>query len=202
MFDESAGGDAGELGDNAEEGEGEDEGSVELRDDATGRTLSCGVEHVVEHGGTTYLLCYPMEEVVMFARAGREGEGEEELVALDAQAQIDAMFPVAEKMLADDDIVLKNTAFFLTMDDMSEEVEDDEKEEDEDGGEEEVEVMTDFEYQGESFLVVKPVFPVLLIAKEAEGSLVVLHGEELGRISDIVDEQMYKELAEESTAKN
>lgn len=197
MFNEGGGQDAEGLEDE------EEEDSVVLTDDATGHTLSCGVEHEIEHDGTTYLLCYPLDEVVMFARTGRKDENEDELVALDDQAQIDMLFPVAEKVLSEDDIVLKNTAFFLTIDDMSEAIEEDEvQEEDNEGADEEVEVMTHFENQGQSFLVVKPMFPVLLIAKEVDGELAVLYGDELDRISDVVDEQIYRELTEESTANN
>lgn len=185
-----------------EEDEEEDE-TIELRDKVTNRTLQCGIEQALYHEGSTYLLCYPVDDAVAIACGSADPESDA-LVSVEDPAQIDVLFPEAERVLAEEDIVLHNSAFVLTADDMGEVEEDEEEEtgdEDEDEDEdEEVEVMAQFEHDGETFLVVKPMFPVLLIARENGEEYDVLQGEELDRVSNLMDERMQSELVGESVA--
>lgn len=141
-----------------------------------------------------------MDDAVAIAYGSADPESDA-LVAVEDPAQIDALFPAAERVLAEEDIVLRNSAFVLTADDMGE-IDEDEEDEEETGDEEdeEVEIMAQFDHEGDTFLVVKPMFPVLLIAQEKGEDYDVLQGEELERISKVMDKEMYSEMVGEGVA--
>lgn len=167
----------------------EEEAEILLTDKKTGRTLNVGVEHAVEHEGETYVVCYPIDEAVAFAKMGKD----DLLEGIENEKLIDALFPNAQAVLAEDHIVLNRSAYVMTVDDQGEDV-DDEEEEDEQGGmggmesENEVEILGEFACNGGSYFVVRPVEPVLLVARERNGELEVLQGADLERVSPYIED--------------
>lgn len=173
--------------DGSDEGDGEP--SVVLVDPNTERTLTVGVEHTIDYSGERYIVCYPMDDPVSFAYTT---DDESELEAVDDPVKVQALFPNAEAVLAEENIELKNTAFVLTIDDQSEYLDDDD-----DGDinsheiqdQFDVEIIAAFSSKGEHFSVVRALEPVLLIAKEVDhGTYKVLEGTELDTITPIIEE--------------
>lgn len=164
-----------------------------LLTDQDGRTLSCGVEHYMEHQGENYVLCYPIHDPVIFARIDQSSG---QLEAVEDSEVIDLLFDNARAVLAEDDLKLLRSAYVLTVDD-SNRLDDDEEEEEEgfegqeegdlEDDEQEVEVLSQFLHDGMEFVVVKPTEPVLLVAMEVEDGFAVLKGKDLQRITPAVE---------------
>lgn len=166
---------------------------VELRDPDSDRVIRVGVEFEFEAKGNTYFICFPVDDPVAIAY-GEGGEFHE----VEDRYMIQKMFPVAERALLDENIVLKNTAYWLTIDDFRD-LEDESEEEEEDAEEaedEEGEVIVEFDYRGKTYMVVRPMFPVYMIAKESEHGTTALYGEELAKIAPIA-EDLYERRAED-----
>lgn len=169
---------------------GEDDGVevVELCDPDSDRSIRVGIEYEFEADDTMYYMCFPIDDPVTIAY-----EEDGELLEVDDERKMRGMFADAERALMDVNVVLKNTAYWLTVDDfrtMDEEEEEEEVAESEDG-----EVMADFEHGGRTYMVVRPMFPVYMIAKEGKHGISALCGEELARITPIA-EQYYEENVE------
>ena len=126
-----------------------------------------------------------------------------ELEAVHDQQVLDSLYPNAEAVLSEEQIVLKKTPFVLTVDDLTEGFEEEEDDDDDgglgdavdgDGDPEEadraVEVLADFYSEGKSYCVVRPVEEVLLVAKEINEGLAyhVLSQPELDSITPIIEE--------------
>lgn len=178
-----------------ENGNEEDDGveSVELFDPDSDRSIRVGIEYEFEADDTVYYMCFPMDDPVTIAY--EEGD---ELLEVDDARKMREMFADAERALMDENIVLKDTAYWLTVDDFREiEGEEEEEEEEEEIAESgDGEVMAEFEYEGNKYMVVRPMFPVYMIAKEGKHGITALYGEELARITPIA-EKYYEENIED-----
>lgn len=152
-----------------------------LHDD-TGRTICCGIEHELTVSEVSYLLCYPVDAPVAFARAAvPDGES---LSTIDDAALNDRLFPAAEAALAEEHAVLRKTALLFTVEEWGELADDNEEEEEEDSGsDDEVQVMAEFSFEGEEFLVLQPLYPMLFIAKPSGDRHVAVDGAELDAVA-------------------
>lgn len=174
--------------------EDEEQAEVILTDPETNRTLAAEVEHTLTSNDDTYILCFPVDEPVTFATASAE----DVLDPVTDQDLLQKMLPNAHAVLAEEHIVLKNSAFFLTVDDQSEDLaegdeDDDDSEDDRDHAdnqpdEDDVEVIAEFLYDGRQHFVVRPVDAIMLVAQVLDDGYRVLRGEELKRVSPIVEE--------------
>lgn len=158
----------------------EDQETVELQDPETGRTLDVGIEYEFEDEDDNYLMCYPSDEPVILAY-----EENEEIHPLESDEEAQNLFPMAKRALNEEDILLKNTAYWLTIDDFRD------IEEDDDDGEEkddhELEVFAEFHHEGKDYLVLQPTEPVYMIAKQVGNGYQAILGDELDRLAPLAD---------------
>ena len=91
------------------------EGStIVLKDDA-GKSLPCTVETAFKVDSTEYLLLQPVDfSVQIFAWQETDDEEETELVDV-TEEEIDLIFPVAQAVLAEQNLSLKRSAHTLTV---------------------------------------------------------------------------------------
>lgn len=158
----------------AEDGE-DDAETVELVDPESGRRLRVGIEYQFEFEGIQYFMCFPADDPVVIAYEEDDGMHE-----FEEEEELREMFPVAERALANENILLKDTAYWWTVDDLGEIDRNEEKEEDAD---DEGEVLADFQFKGRQYSVVQPVFAVYMIVREGANGFVPIEGEELERVS-------------------
>ncbi len=186
-----------------EEEEEELEQLVMLSDPKTGRTLQCGIDRVVEFADKEYFLCYPRHEPVFFAEVGPD----DELVEVEDGPAFRAMIPIAAAVLAEEHITLQDTAFVLTVDEdwAPDVMVDDEEEEDDndvddyddvdgemdvyDGGDN-VEILSEFKYEGRHILIAKPLEAALLVAEKTGDDFRVIVGDELEAITASLENAM------------
>lgn len=194
----AAGGGGGSGGGGDDEGEDEAE-RVIVRDVVTGRSLPAVVTHTVVARGTSYAVCAPRDEPVVIATMTVE-DGEDVLAPIDDEATLDALFPTAYSVMAENDWTLHRTAFVLTAEDLADDDDDDDEEEEEDKavepatgdhtmaeaaavaatgdeddeevveGSEEVQVLAEFCVDSVRYYVCTPCDPVVLVARTAQGA--------------------------------
>lgn len=169
--------------------------TVVLTDPATDRSLPCIVENEVDVEGQNYLVCSPQEDVVAFAF-----EENEELVCVEGDDDVTALFETARAVMEEQHIKLKRSAFVMTADDTDYRIltgEEDDEEEEEDGEfgdddvhEDDVEVIGEFCHDGNYFLVVRPETPILLVARRTKDGLLVPDDDELERITPAIEARL------------
>lgn len=191
------GGGAGGAGGGDDEGEDEEE-RVVVRDVVTGRSLPAVVAHTVVARGTSYAVCAPRDEPVVIATMTVE-DGEDVLAPVDDEATLDALFPTAYSVMAENDWTLHRTAFVLTAEDLADDDDDDEEEEEGEAtepatgdhtmaeaaavaatgneedeevveGSEQVQVLAEFCVDSVRYYVCTPFEPVVLVARTAQGA--------------------------------
>ncbi|CAN0211928.1 unnamed protein product [Pylaiella littoralis] len=190
---------------------------VELACPKTGKTLMCYAERIAVVGGERYLVAFPKDPAVAIAF---DESGEVSPVPNDDPI-MDELFPLAEACAADlgPGVTLLRTPTTLTVRGLNELVEtvEDSKDGGEDGGEsfgsietgggggggggaeeeeeeeeaDEVELLGEFLLEGEEFLMVRFLEPILILAKEREpGKYVLIDEEEEQDAIPLVDEML------------
>jgi superfamily II helicase len=98
------------------ENEQYDEEVVTLVDEYN-RSLDCYIEHSLESEGTTYILLLPVDSPVVIMAWDEEEEEEEvpEAVLIEEKEEIEEVFDDAKAVLAEQNLILKHTAFTLTV---------------------------------------------------------------------------------------
>eukprot|EP00752_Nemacystus_decipiens_P004488 g4098.t1 len=190
---------------------------VALECPRTGDTLVCFAERVAVVGGERYLVAFPKDPAVAIAF---DENGEVSPVPNDDPI-MDQLFPLAEACVADlgPDVTLLRTPTTLTVKGLNELVEakereggdedgsggaidaddgegvgEEEEEEDEDEEADEVELLGEFLLEGEEFLIVRFLEPILILAKEqAPGKYMLIDEEEEQDTIPLVDDMLCAE---------
>ena len=151
------------------------EGSTITLTDEAGKTLPCTIETAFKVDITEYLLLQPVDySVQIFAWQETDDEEETELVDV-TEEEIDLIFPVAQAVLAEQNLSLKRSAYTLTVEgELPEPTEEDiiEIDTEEDGGNcSEFQELAHFYYEEQEFSVFTALDPLLFIAKVGKNGL-------------------------------
>jgi hypothetical protein len=177
-----------------------DESTIVLTDE-TGRALPCYLEKKISLNGKDYILLNPVDyPVQVFAW---ESEDEESgMLAEVEEAEIDQIFDTAQAVLAEMNLVLKRTAYTLTVEGEMPEVDEDDiiqidgDEEDEEG--EEFVEIAHFYHEEKEYSVFAEVDPLPYFAKEVHsGEMKLLSPDELSEIQPYLEEQLAEDDDEE-----
>jgi hypothetical protein len=176
--------------------------------DESGRQLSCSIEHSIDVEGIEYLLLMPVDTPVeIVAWDDAEDEDSTEATLLEDDAEIDLVFSDAQAVLAEQNLVLKGSAFTLTVagelpsvDDVDEDdiltiemEEDDVKLEPE-----ELMFLASFYHEEQKYEVYTPLDPLLFPARRNKaGQAELLSPEEIKKVQPILNEWLFNDLDEE-----
>jgi len=176
--------------------------------DESGRHLNCSIEHSLDVEGSEYLLLMPVDTPVeIVAWDDEEDEESTDATLLEDDAEIDLVFSDAQAVLAEQNLVLKRTAFTLTVagelpsvDDVDEDdiltieiEEDDVKLEPE-----ELMFLASFYHEEQKYEVYTPLDPLLFPAKRNKaGQAELLSPEEIKTVQPILNEWLFNDLDEE-----
>jgi hypothetical protein len=175
-------------------------GSITLTDDK-GRFLECYIEHSLEVDGQEYVLLLPVDSPVeIFAWLG-DGE-EEEASLVEDDATIDQIFSTAQAVLSELNLILKNTAYALTVggelppseesDIFTLEVEDD------NGANlepEQLQLLANFFHEDQEYAIYTPLDPLLFFARISKtGKPELLSPEEFRQVQPLLEEHLFNEV--------
>lgn len=173
-------------------------GSVTLTDEA-GRTLTCYIERSLWVEEQEYVLLLPVDYAVEIFAWQTDTE-EEEAIPVD-DATLDEIFPTAEAVLAEQNLVLKRTAFTLTVAGEIPPVEEAEiftLEIEEEGSElepEQLQLLASFYNEEQEYAIYTPLDPLLFFARmNGGGKAELLSPEELRLVQPLLQEQLFDEL--------
>lgn len=182
----------------SEDNEQSHAGSVTLTDEA-GRELNCYIERSLYVDSQEYLLLLPVDSAVeIFAWQG-DGD-DEEAVPVEDEETIDRIFSTAEAVLAEQNLVLKHTAFALTVAGELPPVEETELftlEIEEDGTElepEQLQLLASFYHEDQEYAVYTPLDPLLFFARANGGNPELLSPEEFRKVQPQLEEQLFDEM--------
>lgn len=184
-----------------EENENSQAGSVTLTDEA-GRSLDCYVERSLFVDDQEYLLLLPVDAAIeIFAWQGDEEE--EEAIPVEDDTTIDQIFETAEAVLAEQNLILKRTAFALTVAGELPPVEESElfTLEVEDGADElepeQLQLLASFYDEEQEYSIYTPLDPLLFFARlDNSGHPVLLSPEEFQKVQPLLAEQLFDEIEE------
>ena len=151
--------------------------------DETGRELPCYVERELELDDKTYLLLLPVNAPIEIF-AWDEDDDITELVSIEEEEEISAIFADAHAVLAEQNLTLKRTAFTLSAVgelpplDPLEVVTIEIDEEDDSLEPEEFQILARFYNEEQEYAICTPVDPLLFFGKADEKGRVVLLSEE------------------------
>lgn len=167
--------------------------------DETGRQLACYIEQTLEVDGKEYVLLLPVDSPVEIF-AWKE-DAEDEALLVEDDKTIDTIFPVAQAVLAEQDLILKRTAFSLTVAGELPPVDEEEiltLEIDEDGSQlepEELQLLANFYHEEQEYAIYTPLDPLLFFGRiNKEGKPELLTPEEFQRVQPMLEEQLFDEL--------
>lgn len=178
-------------------------GGITLTDEA-GRSLNCYIDRSLEVEGAEYLLLLPVDspvEIVVW-----DEEEEEDLAdatLLEDDEEIDLIFSDAQAVLAEQNLILKRTAFTLTVGGELPAVDEEEiltieVEEDDDETEPEqfqLQLLARFYHEEQEYGIYTPLDLVPFLAQRSEtGQPKLLSPEELEKVQPILEELLFEEL--------
>ncbi|CAN8071683.1 unnamed protein product [Agarophyton chilense] len=181
----------------------EDDLQVTLRDPATRRSITVGIEEEFDFDGKSHILCYPIDDPVALVENNHDGK----LHPILDDDKIADLYPSAKAVCAERHIELKNTAYIMTLEDEREFADEDEsefvdeddleeeKEEDDEDDEDDdhsVEVIAEFSHKEKEYMVIRPFQTIWLVASENNGTYMPIRDEQL----EIVRPTIEKILAE------
>lgn len=176
-----------------------DSESVSLTD-ASGRSLSCYIEHSLEVEGTTYLLLLPVDSPVEIV-AWDEDEDSSEVTLVEDESVIDGVFPDAQAVLAEQNLTLMRTAYTLTVSGELPPVDEDEiltleiEEQDSNSDPEEFQFLASFYQEEQEYAIYTPLDPLLFFAKRnAVNELEMLSPEEFKKVQPYLEDLLFEEL--------
>ncbi|ABA23410.1 Protein of unknown function DUF1292 [Trichormus variabilis ATCC 29413] len=176
-------------------------GSITLTDEK-GRSLECYVEHSLSVDGQEYVLLLPVDSPIeIFAWEGEDEDEEAVLVEFD-DAIIDEIFATAQAVLAEQNLVLKQTAYALTVAGDLPPVEESElftleieEEEAADLEPEQLQLLANFYHDEQEYAIYTPLDPLLFFAKITKtGQPVLLSPEEFRKVQPLLEEQLFNEV--------
>lgn len=174
-------------------------GSITLTDDK-GRTLECYVEHSLSVDGQEYVLLLPVDSPIeIFAWQGEDEE--EEAILVDDEETIDRIFSTAQAVLAEQNLVVRNSAYALTVAgelppvEESElftlEIEDDET----DLEPEQLQLLASFYHEEQEYAIYTPLDPLLFFARITKtGDPELLSPEEFRKVQPLLEEHLFNEV--------
>ena len=173
--------------------------SVTLTDEA-GRSLACYIERSLFVEEQEYVLLLPIDSAIEIFAWQTDGE-EEEAIPVEDDAIIDPIFALAEAVLAEQNLILKRTAFALTVAGELPPVEDSElftleiEEEGADLEPEQLQLLASFYYQDQEYAIYTPLDPLLFFARlNTSGQPELLSPEEFRKVQPLLEEQLFDEL--------
>lgn len=185
-----------------ENNEYSDSSSVTLKDE-TGRSLECYVERSLLVDDKEYLLLLPADAAVeIFAWQNYDSDGEE-AVPVEDDETINSIFPTAEAVLAEQNLVLKRTAYALTVAGELPPVEESELftlEIDDDTSDiepEQLQLLASFYHEDQEYSIYTPLDPLLFFARlNSSGNPELLSPEEFQKLQPLLAEQLIDEMEE------
>lgn len=172
--------------------------SVTLTDEA-GRALTCYIERSLFVEQQEYVLLLPVDSAIEIFTW--EDDDDAEAIPIEDDATIDRIFTTAEAVLAEQNLVLKRTAFALTVAGELPPVEETElfTLEIEDDGEElepeQLQLLAHFYHEDEEYSIYTPLDPLLFFARiNSAGQPELLSPEEFRKVQPLLEEQLFDEL--------
>lgn len=173
--------------------------SITLTDES-GRSLPCYIERSLFVGDREYVLLLPVDSAIEIFAWYSDGE-EEEAVPIEDEETIDEIFSTAEAVLAEQNLILKRTAFALTVAGELPAVEEAELftlEIEEEGAElepEQLQLLATFYHQDREYAIYTPLDPLLFFAKMNDsGQPELLSQQEFSKVQPLLEEQLFDEL--------
>ncbi|TAE56917.1 MAG: DUF3727 domain-containing protein [Nostocales cyanobacterium] len=183
----------------SEENDRTDATAITLTDEK-GRMLECYVEHSLSVDGEEYVLLLPVDAPIeIFAWQGK-GE-EEEAILVEDDAEIDAIFSTAQAVLSEQNLMIKNTAYALTVagelppveesEIFTLEIEDDET----DLEPEQLQLLTNFYHQDQEYSIYTPLDPLLFFARITNtGKPELLSPEEFRQVQPLLEDHLFNQV--------
>lgn len=173
-------------------------GSITLTDDI-GRTLECYVEHSFSVDGQEYVLLLPVDSPIeIFAW---QGEEEEEAVLVEDEAVIKQIFSTAQAVLAEQNLVVKDTAYALTVAGELPPVEESEiftleiEDDDTELEPEQLQLLANFYQEEQEYAIYTPLDPLLFFARISDtGEPELLSPEEIKQVQPMLEEYLFNEV--------
>lgn len=175
------------------------ESSLTLTDELK-RTLECYIEHTLSVDGQKYVLLLPVDAPIEIFAWETDGE-EEEAVLVEDDEVIEEIFSTAQAVLSEQNLILKNTAYALTVaGDLPPEEESKlftlEIEDEENGLEPEqlLEIAT-FYHKDQEYAIYTPLDPLLFFARITKtGEPELLSPEEFRQFQPLLEEHLFNEV--------
>jgi hypothetical protein len=184
-----------------------DEAEVVTLIDPEGRSLECYVENSIETQESTYLLLMPVDipgVIVAWEDVEEDEEDFVEAILLEDSEEIAAIFPDAKAVLAEQNLILQNTAFTLSIKGelppieedsiLTLELDGDEEEESQPLEAEELQFLASFYHQDNKYSIYTPIAPLLFLAKSTPNGDLELVSPEDEDIQPILEELLFEEL--------
>ncbi|MBD2625982.1 DUF3727 domain-containing protein [Trichormus variabilis] len=174
-------------------------GSITLTDD-DGRSLECYIEHSISVDEQEYVLLLPVDSPIEIFAWQDEGE-EEEAILVEDDATINKVFPTAQAVLSEQNLIVKNTAYALTVAgelppvEESElftlEIEDDEA----DLEPEQLQLLASFYHEDQEYAIYTPLDPLLFFARITDaGKPELLSPEEFRKVQPLLEEHLFNQV--------
>ena len=175
--------------------------SVTLTDE-NGKSLSCYIERSLFVDTQEYVLLLPVDSAVEIF-AWQTEDLEEEAIPVEDDATIDQIFPTAEAVLAEQNLILKRTAFTLSVAGELPAVEDTELftlEVEDEGTElepEQLQLLASFYYEEQEYAIYTPLDPLLFFARlKGVGEAELLSPEEFSKVQPLLEDQLFDDELE------
>jgi Protein of unknown function (DUF3727)/Protein of unknown function (DUF1292) len=182
-----------------EENDHDHASSITLTDEK-GRSLECYVEHSLSVDGQEYVLLLPVDSPIEIFSWQGEGD-EEEAILLDDDATIDQIFSTAQAVLAEQNLIVKNSAYALTVAGDLPPVEESElftleiEDEEADLEPEQLQLLASFYFEDQEYAIYTPLDPLLFFARIAKtGEPVLLSPEEFRKVQPLLEEHLFNEV--------
>ena len=182
-----------------EENENSNPIKITLTDDKD-RSLECYVENSLSVDAQEYVLLLPVDSPVeIFAWRGEDEE--EEPVFIEDDAIIEEIFNTAQAVLSELNLVLKNTAYALTVSGELPPFEESEitileiEDEEADLEPEQLQLLACFYHEEEEYRIYTPLDPLLFFARVSKtGKPELLSPEEFRQVQPFLEEQLFDEV--------
>jgi hypothetical protein len=174
-------------------------GSITLTDEKE-RSLECYIEHSLSVDGQEYFLLLPVDSPVeIFAWQGEEEE--EEAILVEDDDIIEEIFATAQAVLSERNLVLRNTAYALTVAGELPPVEESElftleiEGEDTDLEPEQLQLLATFYQAEQEYAIYTPLDPLLFFARISKnGKAELLSPEEFRQVQPLLEEHLFNEV--------
>ena len=173
-----------------------DLGVITLTDEQ-GRSLECYLEDSLLVDGKEYFLLLPKDSPVeFFVSCSKDGE---EVILIEDDTTIEQVYPIAQAVLAEQNLELKYTAYTLTVvgtlppmeesDTFTLEIDDEEELEPE-----ELQLLAKFYYEDREYTIYTPIDPLLFFAqKHISGIMKLLSPEDFRELQPLLEEHLFNE---------